>query len=89
MKVKVFAGSDDSLRVWVIRLPVLKDLVLRGAMADQDSGMVDLQAGNNTVLVEVGNAGGGWGFYFRLEDEYGRRLRLTDEGRLEPIELPR
>jgi WD40 repeat protein/serine/threonine protein kinase len=89
MKVKVFAGSDDSLRVWVNRLPVLKDLVLQGAMADQDSGMVELQAGNNTVLVEVGNAGGGWGFYFHLEDEYGRRLRLTDEGRLEPIELPR
>jgi hypothetical protein len=57
--------------------------------ADADSaGPVELRAGENRLLVEVSNAGGEWGLYLRLEDPEGRKLRLTDEGRLEPLDVP-
>jgi hypothetical protein len=87
--IRILAGNDDALRIWVNARPVLERLVLRGAMADQESCTANLASGVNRVLVEVSNAGGGWGFYFRLEDESGRKLRLTGEGKLEPLDAPR
>jgi len=40
----------------------------------------------NRLVVEVSQTYGGWGLYLRFEDEDGRKLRLADEGRLEPLE---
>ncbi len=85
-RVKVFAGSDDALRVWLNEKLVIEALALRAAEPDQDSALLDLVAGENRLLVEVSQADGGWGLYLRLEDENGRKLELTDKGELRTIE---
>jgi len=58
---------------------------MRPASPDQDQGTATLRAGENTLLVEVSNVWQGWGFYLRIEDDSGRKLRLSDDGRLEPL----
>jgi WD40 repeat protein len=88
-KIRILTGSDDAFRVWVNARPVIERLVFRGAIPDQDSATVELLPGVNTILVEISNGGGGWGFYFRIEDESGQKLRLTDDGRLKPLHAPR
>jgi hypothetical protein len=84
-KIRIRAGSDDAIRIWVNGVPVLAKLVFRGALPDQDEAEADLRPGENVLLVEVSNAGGGWHLYLRLEDSSGRKLRLTDDDRLVPL----
>ena len=85
-KVKFITGSDDGLRVWVNGKKVIETTLLRAAEPDQDSTVVDLEAGKNVVVAEVSQADGGWGLYFRIEDEDGKKLQLTDEGKLVSLE---
>ena len=84
--VLLHTGSDDALRVWVNGEVVTKALALRGAAPDADTSPVELQPGENRLLVEVSQAGGGWGLYLRLADEDGTRLELTDEGELRAVD---
>ncbi len=88
-KVKILAGSDDALRVWLNGALVINALALRPADPDQDSALVELAAGENRLLVEVSQADGGWGLYLRIEDERGRKLALADDGMLRPLERRR
>jgi len=81
-KVKILTGSDDALRMWLNGAVVQKALALRGAAPDTESVVAELRKGENTLVVEVSQAGGGWGLYLRLEDERGKPLRLDDEGKL-------
>jgi hypothetical protein len=83
--VKVLAGSDDALRVWVNGTLVIQALALRSARPDTDVALVELRPGPNNLLVEVSQGAGDWGLYLRLEDEAGRRLCLTDKGELKPL----
>jgi hypothetical protein len=46
-----------------------------------------LQPGENRLLVEVSQAGGGWGLYLRFEDADGTPLRLDDSGELAKVPL--
>jgi hypothetical protein len=85
-KVVVHAGSDDALRVWLNGRLVHENLVLRGSAADQDRFEMDLARGRNVLLVEVSQGGGGWGLFFRLEDERGRLLKLDAKGALHPLD---
>jgi len=78
-------GSDDAIRVWLNGKVVLAELALRPAQVDQDEAQIDLTAGENVLVVECCQAGGGWGFYLRLEDEKGRPLAMGDDGRLTPV----
>jgi hypothetical protein len=87
-KVKILAGSDDALRVWINGRLVLQALALRAAHPDQDAATIELRQGKNEVVVEVSQGTGSWGLYLRLEDEAGRKLRLTDAGELRPAEGP-
>jgi len=80
--VVLFTGSDDALRVWLNGSLVVEKLALRSAAPDQDSTPITLRAGENALLVEVSNGGGGWGFFVRLEDPDGRKLTLDEAGRL-------
>lgn len=84
MKVRMLTGSDDALRTWLNGRVVVSALALRAAAPDTDSNEVELPAGENRLLVEVSQAGGGWGLYLRFEDAAGKRLRLTDAGELVP-----
>ncbi len=69
--VRVFAGSDDGMRVWVNDGLVHTQPAYRGASPDQDAFDVELKAGWNKVLVKVLQGDGGWGLYFRLADPEG------------------
>ena len=57
-------GSDDSLTVWVNGKKVHDNKVSRGVMPGQDKFNVQLQAGENQLLMKVANGGGGFGFAF-------------------------
>ncbi len=84
-RIKVFGGSDDTLRIWLNGAEVHKNCVGRTARPDQDMVAVDLPAGASTLMVEVCQLIGAWGFFLRIEDEYGRKLRLGDDDRLEAL----
>ncbi|MBM3500280.1 MAG: hypothetical protein FJX74_16610, partial [Armatimonadetes bacterium] len=81
-QVVLLTGSDDALRVWLNGQLVVGKLVLRPPAPDQDATPLTLQGGENVLLVEVSNGGGGWGFYVRLENPDGGKLSLDEEGRL-------
>jgi Putative peptidase family len=85
-KVKILAGSSDALRVWVNGKLVIESRRLRIAKRDEDSVVVELAAGTNTLVVEVSQVDGDWGFYLRLEDETGQKLHLTDQDELGLLE---
>jgi len=85
MKLRIFAGSDDALRIWVNGELVKEVLALRGARRDQDTCIAQLRKGRNLLLVEVANGGGDWGLFLRLEDDKGNDLFLSDEGKLEKL----
>jgi len=85
-RVRLLTGSDDSLRIWLNGKQVAAVPALRAVTPDCDTTTVDLPAGVNRLVVEVGQAGGGWGLMLRITDEAGKRLELTDDGQLR--ELP-
>jgi WD40 repeat protein len=86
--VKVFAGSDDAIRIWLSGKPepILEHLIKRAAEPDQETAVAELRPGENVMVVEISQGGNLWGLFLRLEDESGRKLRLADDGRLEPLE---
>jgi len=81
-RIRLLTGSDDSLRMWLNGRQVAGVLALRTATADAETTDVDLRAGANRLLVEVGQAGGGWGLMLRITDDKGNKLELTDDGML-------
>jgi hypothetical protein len=85
-KVKILAGSDDALRIWLNGKLILHTLALRPAQPDEDVAIADFEPGENRVLVEVSQADGGWGLFFRLEDEEGKKLEITESGALQTID---
>ena len=85
-RVRLVAGSDDTLRVWLNGAEVHSLMEIGPPVVDYVTIPVELAPGDNVVLVEVGQSGAAWGLYFRIEDEDGRRLHLRDDGRLEPLD---
>ena len=61
--VDMRVGSDDSIKVWLNGEEVHKNAVNRGAGDYQDTFQVDIKAGDNTLLVKVGERGGGWSMF--------------------------
>jgi hypothetical protein len=59
-------GSDDALKVWWNGRGVLARKVSRPALPDQDLVEVELQPGDNELLLKVVNGGGPGGFCFSL-----------------------
>jgi len=86
-RVKILTGSDDALRVWLNGKLLKQVLALRAAQIDSESSTAELQPGENRLLVEVSQAGGGWGLYLRFEDADGTPLRLDDSGELVKVPL--
>lgn len=66
--VKFWLGSNDGLRVVLNGREIHKNNIERTAAPDQDQIEATLAEGTNELLLRVSNAGGGHGFYFRLED---------------------
>jgi hypothetical protein len=86
-RVKILTGSDDALRVWLNGKLLKQVIALRAAQMDSESIAAGLQPGENRLLVEVSQAGGGWGLYLRFEDADGTPLRLDDGGELVKVPL--
>ena len=82
--VRIRAGSDDALRVWLNGKPVLQSLALRWATPDSDSATALVESGRNVLVAEVCQATGGWGLFMRFEDENGGNLAVDGSGLLAP-----
>jgi hypothetical protein len=67
-KVRLLTGSDDTITIRLNGEKVVSKKVLRAATKDEDDTTVTLNPGENRVLVKVCQAGGGWGFYFRVAE---------------------
>jgi len=63
--VRLSLGSDDGIKVWLNGNVVLAKNVNRGAAADQEFVTLDLQPGDNPLLLKIANTGGAAGFYFQ------------------------
>ena len=67
--VEISVGSDDGVKVYLNSKKILDRDVARAVQPDQERIKLDLQAGDNELLIKVMNYGGVSGFYFRLIDE--------------------
>jgi hypothetical protein len=66
--VRLLTGSDDTITMWVNGEKVLSKNLLRMVRKDEDRTDVTFKRGENRILIKVGQAGGGWLFYFRIVD---------------------
>jgi len=67
-------GSDDGVRAWVNGVQVHENITDRGTALDNDLVPVKLQGGDNTILLEIIQHGGGWNFCARLTTPEGAPL---------------
>ena len=71
--VMMGVNSDDSIKVWLNGEVVHTNAVNRGrgnANAFQDTFEVDLERGNNLLMVKVSERGGGWGMYVGIDADF-------------------
>jgi formylglycine-generating enzyme required for sulfatase activity len=59
-------GSDDGLEVWLNGRKLLSKNVARGVSPNDDTVVLDLQQGENRLLLKIYNQTGGHGYYFAL-----------------------
>ncbi|MCC6694962.1 MAG: DUF1553 domain-containing protein [Candidatus Hydrogenedentes bacterium] len=62
-------GSNDAIKVWLNEQVVHDKNVQRGVTPDEDKISVQLNAGENRLLVKVVNYGNAYAYYFRRADE--------------------
>ena len=65
-QASVSLGSDDGLEVWLNAKKLLSQDVARGVSPDSAIVILDLQAGENKLLLKIHNQSGSHGFYFAL-----------------------
>jgi len=63
--LKLFLGSDDAIKVWLNGKSVLANKIKRGATPDEEQIDVQLQAGENKLLMKIVNDQANSGFYFQ------------------------
>ena len=68
-KATLYLSSNDGLKVWVNQTEVLASNIQRDAAADSDRIQIQLNPGNNALLLKVVNYSGPSGFYFRMESD--------------------
>jgi len=59
-------GTDEGICVWVNGKLVFEREELRSATPDEDQLELDMNAGENTLLIKVSQHSGPWGFYARV-----------------------
>lgn len=64
--VQMGVGSDDAVKVWLNGDVVHINNVDRGTTGIQDTFRVDLNAGNNLLLVKVSDNQENWGMFFEI-----------------------
>ncbi|MCY4403708.1 MAG: DUF1553 domain-containing protein [Candidatus Poribacteria bacterium] len=68
-KATLYLSSNDGLKVWVNQTEVLASNIQRDAVPDTDRIQIQLNPGNNALLLKVVNYSGPSGFYFRMESD--------------------
>ncbi len=68
-KALLHIGSGDALKVWMNDTEIFAKNVQRDAAAEQEQLQVQLNPGNNALLLKVVNYSGPSGFYFRIETD--------------------
>ena len=59
-EAKLFVGSDDGIKVWLNGELVHQNKINRGFMADEDFLDIQLQEGENNLLMKITQGEGGW-----------------------------
>jgi len=67
-------GSDDGVKAWLNGVLVHGNNASRPLTAWQDQADIELQAGENTLMLKVVNGGGGWGACARILGRDGTDL---------------
>ena len=85
-------GSDDSIKVWLNGSAVYKNDVSRRTTGIQNQFPVNLNAGNNLLLIKVCNHAGlgnnDWGMFFKLyldTQDYTLSLPMVDSNHQQPV----
>ncbi len=85
-RVRLYAGSSDSLRIWVNGADQLKlkKLARRKPRPNRDRTELNLQKGENILVAEVSADKRSPALAMRFATPDGTKLALTEEGRLVP-----
>ena len=67
-QVPISIGSDDGVQIFLEGDKVFERRVARGVAPDQDSTVLPLKAGRNTLVYKIVNTGGAGGMYFRADE---------------------
>ena len=78
--VDMRVGSDDSVKVWLNGEVVHTNPVNRGAGDFQDTFQVDLQRGDNLLLVKVSERGGGWSMFVGVDADVNAVFKPATPG---------
>ncbi|MBR4901190.1 MAG: hypothetical protein IKZ46_09645 [Victivallales bacterium] len=78
-KAQIMLGSDDAAKVWLNGALLENVNVPRAYTANEDKMKVELKAGDNILLVKIGQGGGQW--------ELGAKVCAEDGGPLEGLVL--
>lgn len=65
--VRMCVGSDDAIKVWLNGKVAHKNAINRGAANFQESFKVDLEAGDNLLLVKVSQSGYKWSMFVGID----------------------
>ena len=68
-KAVLYLSSNDALKVWVNQTEVLASNIQRDTAPDTDKLQIQLNPGNNALLLKVVNYSGPSGFFFRMESD--------------------
>jgi pimeloyl-ACP methyl ester carboxylesterase len=76
-RVCLTMGTDDGVKVWVNGKVVHRNLKLRALVLDEDRIDVDLNAGDNHLLLKIQQGAGGWGYAVRMMDNPNQFNTIT------------
>jgi pimeloyl-ACP methyl ester carboxylesterase len=65
-KVYLTLGSDDGVKVWLNGKMVHRVVMLRALTLDEDGLVLEMNAGENRLLLKIQQGKGGWGFAVRM-----------------------
>jgi hypothetical protein len=68
-------GTDDTNVVWLNGERLHAFTEGRGVVMDNDIVPLKLKAGENMLLIKIGQGGGGWGFAARIVDSEGKVIQ--------------
>ena len=75
-RVEAQVGSDDSIKVWMNGKEVWVNPVNRGAGGFQDTFPVDINKGDNVLMVKVCERGGGWSMFVGIDADLEYNLKF-------------